>query len=55
MVLHAASELGAYSDSEQSSHRFNGKTPVEEIIHTMKELVEYDIYLLVCAMLHANY
>ena len=45
MVLHATSELGAFSESEQSSHRFNGKTPVEVIIHTMKELVEYDILL----------
>ena len=54
MVLHATSGLGAFSDSEQSSHRFNGETPVEEIIYTMKELVEYDIILRVCAILHAN-
>ena len=37
------------------SHRFNGKTPVEDIIHTMKELVEYEIHFSVCAMLHANF
>ena len=46
-----ASGRGAFSDKEQSSHRFNGKTPVEEIIHTMKELVEYGSPPSVCAIL----
>ena len=37
-----------------SSHRFSGETPVEDIILTMKELVEYDIHRSVCATLEAN-
>ena len=48
-------ELSVFSDSEQLSHRFSGKTPVEDIIHTMKELVQYAIHLSVFAMLHANF
>lgn len=43
--IHAESGLGAFFDSEHFSHRFNGKTPVEDIILTMKELVEYDLHL----------
>lgn len=55
IVLPAASEWGAFSDREQASHRFNGKIPVEGVIHIMKALVEYDAHLSVCAMLHANF
>ena len=53
-MLLAASELGVYSDGGESSRLFSGKTPVEVIIQTTKELVEYDILLYVCAILHAN-
>ena len=53
MSLRAVSEPGVYSDGGESSHRFSGKTPIEVIIQTMKELVEYNRSP-ICAIVHAN-